>query len=108
MMNSAQIRNELRTVIPSQSIAGAAARQGHVQSQMERQGSLIGHIAERLGELEARLQPILRSEPQPPTSGMEGCEKMLLVGHANALSNQNDQLERVDAVLAGIIDRIEL
>jgi len=106
MMNSAQIRNELRTDIPRQSIAGAAARQSHVQSQMERQGSLIGRIAERLGELEARLQPILRSEP--PTPGMEACERMSLVGHANALSNQNDQLERVDAVLAGIIDRIEL
>jgi hypothetical protein len=83
------------------------ARPSHVQEQMHRSACVIKSISDRVSLLMERLQPILRVEPQSGQAGKDA-PKPTLVGHANALSNQNDQLEMVDLYVLSILDRLEL
>jgi len=87
--------------------AGQAARETQVQSQMGRQGELLSKICATVDVLSGRLQPVLRDiPPSPANDSVKG--QLALVGHAIALSNQNDQLENLQRRLADIVDRLEL
>lgn len=83
------------------------SRESHVGSQMSRQGKIIQTLHEQFSTLEQRLQPVLRSTP-PNTTGQSGQEKPSLVGHAMALSNQNDQLENLSIFMSDILERLEI
>lgn len=82
------------------------SRISEVQEQVQRSSKVTERLQEKFKSLHDRLQPILRStgtgESRPESP------KPTLVGHANALSNHNDQLEMLDAILGDILDRIEL
>ena len=92
--------NASRTDIP-----GSPVRQTEVQTQVERGQKVTACIGEQLDTLHNRLQPLLRST----SSGQTGAEppKPTLVGHAQALSNHNDQLEGMSRSLGDILDRLE-
>jgi hypothetical protein len=63
-------------------------------------------IEEKMKSLYVRLEGVMVS--QGPTGGDEARAKPTLVGHAMALSNHNDQLDRFDAMLGDILDRLEV
>lgn len=95
-------------VLSSQAYAQTAnGRQSHVQEQMQRSACVVKSISDRMSLLLERLQPVLRMEPQGGQTGKDA-PKPTLVGHANALSNQSDQLEIIDSYLSSILDRLEL
>ena len=83
------------------------ARLSEVQQQVERSQAAIERMQEKMKSLFARLQPVLRSTT-PSQEGKDAMARPALVGHANALSNHNDQLEQIDMGLAEILDRLEL
>lgn len=84
------------------------ARPTHVQGQMQRSQVIVESLESKLKSLFNRLEPLLR--PVPPTATENNKQEIRpsLVGHANALSNHNDQLERMDQALSELLDRIEL
>ncbi len=91
-------------------IAGASnqpARLSEVQQQVERGQAAIERMQEKMKSLFARLQPVLRATV-PQQEGKDAMARPALVGHANSLSNHNDQLEQIDSGLAEILDRMEL
>jgi hypothetical protein len=91
--------------IPGQGQASVAPRQSQVQEQVSRSAKVIERMEHKLASLYERLQPVLASAP----SGENQKEsKPTLVGHAQSLSNHNDQLEVLDSVLGDILDRLEL
>ncbi len=84
------------------------ARLTQVQEQVER-GCLVNErIEQKLSNLRDRLAPVLANVPSQPGSDANKVPQPTLVGHANALSNHNAQLETFDAVLGDILDRLEL
>jgi hypothetical protein len=83
-----------------------APRLTQVQEQVGRSMRLMASIDERMNSLYVRLQPVL-SEAQK-RSGESGTPKPTLVGHAQALSNHNDQLEVFLDSLGDLLDRLEL
>jgi hypothetical protein len=82
------------------------ARLSEVQEQVQRGQKLTGRLLERVKMLNERLSSVLSSG----SGSQAGADspKPTLVGHANALSNHNDQLEMVDLMLSDILDRLEL
>lgn len=86
---------------------GNQARETHVQNQMGRQGKLIEHLSKAVGALESRLSSVLRDVP-PNATGAKAEIAPMLVGHANAIRNQNDQLAQLVDTLESICDRLEL
>ncbi len=91
----------------AQQIGGSPVRLSEVQEQVERSSKVTERLQEKFKSLHERLQPVLRSTGSANTDRGES-PKPTLVGHANALSNHNDQLEMLDAMLGDILDRIEL
>ena len=86
---------------------GSAGRMSQVQEQVSRGANIVGRMEEKLKTLFDRLGPVLVDVP--PTDAKEAANpRPVLVGHANALSNHNDQLEFIDGALGQIIDRLEL
>jgi hypothetical protein len=85
-----------------------APRVTHVQSQMERQGGLIQKLTKEVERLEIRLQPILQETSPMSDSDDPTKEKAVLVSHAIAIQNQNNQLENLLRQVCNITDRIEL
>lgn len=84
-------------------------RTGHVTSQMERAQKLTEQLAANLKELDSRLQPILRSSQSQQAGKADATPpKPILVGHAQGLSNHNDQIESAVSFVESILDRIEL
>ena len=83
------------------------ARMTQVGSEVERSAKLTSMMSEKLSSLYARLQNVLR-ETSPEAPEDTASVKPTLVGHAMALSNHNDQLDRIDSGLADILDRLEL
>jgi len=95
--------------LPNSAQDRPTARESHVGSQMGRQGQLVEEMANAISVLESRLQSVLRSTPpQPGTGAQMGKEPIQLVGHAAAISNQNDQLQNLIHSVSDIIDRLEL
>lgn len=85
------------------------SRETHVQSQMNRQGESILSLTNLAETLERRLAPVLRDIPPAPTQGTQNASiKPSLVGHAQAISNQTDQLEMLRQQLSMVLDRLEL
>lgn len=84
----------------------ATQRLSEVQEQVQRSGNIMEHIEEKFKSLYTRLQPVLHPEQQ--SEGKSPSPKPTLVGHANALSNHNDQLDSLDQALGSILDRLEL
>ena len=84
-----------------------SARMSQVQEQVVRSQNIMGRIEEKMKSLFDRLNPLL-SQNTPDQAGRGEAPKPMLVGHANALCNHNDQLDSVDAALASILDRLEL
>ena len=82
-------------------------KQTQVQSEVSRSGNLIEELTRNFKILEDKLSPILRDAPNSP-QGKLNSEKMILVGHAMAISNQNDQIESLCAEVEGLISRLEL
>jgi hypothetical protein len=83
------------------------SRMPQVQEQVVRGQNIMGRIEEKMKSLFDRLQPILTQQPTEQ-AGRGESPKPMLVGHANALSNHNDQLDSFDTALANILDRLEL
>jgi hypothetical protein len=83
-------------------------RESHVGSQMSRQGHLIEKLSSGMDSLESRLSSILRGIPPSPSQPSNKEPKAVLVGHAEAISNQNDQLEHAVEQLFQILERLEL
>jgi hypothetical protein len=81
------------------------ARVSQVQEQMERAATISEHLLKVVGELRARLSPLLRSIPEG--KGEQG-SKPTLVGHAMALSNHNDQISAALCGVTDILERLEL
>jgi len=91
-------------------LQNAEVRQTHVQTQMERQGSAIMRLTDLIQNLERRLEPVLRggSPATPDRNGQIKPPQPSLVGHATAISNQNDQLDSLTVAIEGMLDRLEL
>lgn len=87
---------------------GQERRSGQVSNEMERGAQMVQRIETYVSELHTRLEPILQSKPigsdKPPASS----PRPSLVGHATALQNHNDQLERIADELQWICSGIEL
>jgi hypothetical protein len=81
------------------------ARLSQVQKEMERAATISEHLLKAVGELRARLSPLLRSTPEGKG---EQSSKPTLVGHAMALSNHNDQISSALCALTDILERLEL
>ena|ERR1700677_220322 len=81
-------------------------RLSEVQEQVVRGQKLTERMNDRLKSLYDRLQPVLRQTGSGQLA--QEAPKPTLVGHANALSNHNDQLDMMDSGLADILDRLEL
>ena len=81
------------------------ARQSQVQSEISRSGKLIEALGQQIANLHGRLQPVLRDCPTAPTGKPD---KAVLVGHAMAISNQNDQLESLCSEVTSILETMEL
>lgn len=103
----AQLQTKSTVSYAGQPAPDTGARNSHVQQEMLRKSHLIDDLAKQASMLEQRLEPILRDN-----NSVEGPdatkERIALVGHAMAISNQNDQLERLSSQLESIINRIEL
>lgn len=84
------------------------ARESHVGKEMNRASRLVEGIAKLTVQIGDRLNPVLRNEPSQAGIQNEKQPRPTLVGHANALSSQNDQLQLIQDALAGILDRLEL
>lgn len=80
-------------------------RASQVQQQVDRGIAIMARMEEKMKSLYMRLQPVLSDAP--PT-GAETNPKPTLVGHAQALSNHNDQLQALDVAFGDILDRLEL
>ena len=91
----------------AQATQTAPSRETQVQSEMGRQGQLVEKLYVGIQIIEGRLQPVLRDQP-PAIKGTDEKAKMALVGHASAISNQNDQLENLVREVQEIIERLEL
>jgi hypothetical protein len=86
--------------------ANAPGRLSQVQEQVQRGAKITERLEAKLKSLYERLQPVLAQTGSDANSA--GNPKPTLVGHANALSNHNDQLELLDSGMAEILDRLEL
>jgi hypothetical protein len=86
---------------------GQPQRSSQVQNEVERGAKLIACIQEKIKSLGIRLQSVISEGPSSPQAGAKA-ERPMLVGHASALANHNDQLEDVDSALAYILDHLEL
>ena len=92
-----------------QNSAAAPSRQSEVQQQVERSARVVDNMDKKFAMLSNRLDSVLRSMPTLQEGRKEApVPKPVLVGHATALSNHNDQLERFDEILSDILDRLEL
>lgn len=87
--------------------ANVVPRVSQVQQEVERGAKLMSCIEEKIKSLYARLQSVL-SDNRSDKESTGPSPKPMLVGHAVALSNHNDQLDQTDRALGDILDRLEL
>ena len=85
-----------------------SARLSEVQAQVERSSNVIGRLGDRMKLLNERLGSVLRNTSSLAKGSETSPPRPTLVGHATALSNQNDQLDLIDEALNDILDRLEL
>lgn len=88
------------------SYAEVPKRVSEVQREVERGNSVTKSLDSRIQLLVNRLNSVLRSVAEEDANPAQ--TRPVLVSHANALSNHNDQLEMMDSYLASILDRLEL
>lgn len=81
-------------------------RVSEVQREVERGNSVTKSLDSRIQLLGNRLNSVLRSVAEEGANPAQ--TRPVLVGHASALSNHNDQLEMMDSYLSSILDRLEL
>lgn len=81
-------------------------RMGEVEVQMNRLSNAVALAAKRSDELERRLQPILRPEPETSTGG--GTPVQVLTDLASAIRAQAEGIESLVSRLAMMEERIEL
>ena len=78
-----------------------------VQSQVQRSQVMIENLSQRLHALRERLAPVLRENKEPEGS-KASAPTPILVGHAEALSNHNEQLGMLVDFVEDVLNRLEL